>query len=58
MSKAKLQQREDGAGFFRRHGVLAAAVIALIVLACLLFLLWFVVFSGMSASADFLYAQF
>lgn len=58
MSKAKLQQQEDGTGFFRRHSVLAAALIALIVLACLLFLLWFVVFSGMSASADFLYAQF
>lgn len=41
-----------------KHAILVGVIVATVVAACLLFLLWFVVFSGLSASADFLYAQF
>ena len=40
------------------HPVWATLVFAAFVCVCLLVLFWFVVFSGLSSSADFIYAQF
>lgn len=54
MSKVK----EFVASFIESHPVIAMLVLAAFVCACLLVLFWFVVFSGLSSSADFIYAQF
>ncbi len=41
-----------------RHGVATGALIAVVVAVALSLTLWFVVFSGLSGSADFVYSQF
>lgn len=41
-----------------RHPVIATLIGAVLVCACLLVLFWFVVFSGLSSSADFIYNNF
>lgn len=54
MSKVK----EFVSAFIENHPVWATLTLAAFVCACLLVLFWFVVFSGLSSSADFIYAQF
>lgn len=44
--------------FIDRHPVFATLVLAMFVCGCLLVLFWFVVFSGLSQTADFIYAKF
>lgn len=46
------------AHFIDRHPAIATLVGAMLVCACLLVLFWFVVFSGLSSSADFIYNHF
>lgn len=41
-----------------RHPVLSCAVLAAAVAGSLLLLFWFVAFSGLGATADFVYARF
>lgn len=41
-----------------RHGLVTGIGIAALVAAALGLTLWFVVFSGLSSSADFVYSQF
>lgn len=45
-------------GMYTSHPWIMRCAIALIVCALLWILLWFVLFSGMSEAADFLYAKF
>lgn len=54
MSKIK----DKLAAFIDQHPVIAMLGLALFVCVCLLVLFWFVVFSGISSTADFIYAQF
>ena len=59
MSKSESPEIETALdSFIDRHPILATIVLAAFVCACLLVLFWFVVFSGLSGSADFIYAQF
>lgn len=44
--------------FIDRHTAIATLLFAAFVCVCLLVLFWFVVFSGLSSTADFIYAQF
>lgn len=49
---------EFASRFIDRHPIIAIIIVALFVCACLLVLFWFVVFSGLSSSADFIYNHF
>lgn len=44
--------------FEKGHGAAAALVCFILVLAILLAIIWFFLFSGLNASADFVYNQF
>lgn len=44
--------------WFSDHPLLKGAAVSVLVATCLVVLLWFTVFSGMSSTADFIYAQF
>ena len=44
--------------FARAHGVLSGIVIGALVFGVLALVFWFTLFSGISSSADFIYAQF
>lgn len=46
------------AAFIDAHPILAMLVFACLVCCCLLVLFWFVVFSGLSSTADFVYNHF
>lgn len=50
--------RERASAWTRRHGFATGVGVAVIVAAALSLTLWFVVFSGLSGSADFVYSQF
>ena len=54
--KPPLRQRISA--WMARHGLATGIGIAVIVAAALALTLWFVVFSGLSSSADFVYSQF
>lgn len=54
----KKSLRERMGEWTSRHGILTGIGIAVIVAAALSLTLWFVVFSGLSSSADFVYSQF
>lgn len=58
MREAKQILEERVNKILDQHSVLSLTVIVLIVLACLVLLFWFVVFSGLSFTADFIYAGF
>lgn len=49
---------EKLAEFALAHGGLSMAATALVVCASLILLVWFILYSGISSSADFIYAQF
>lgn len=46
------------AALFTGHPVAAGAGAALLAFGCLVLILWFTVFSGLSSSAEFVYNQF
>lgn len=46
------------AGFVMRHSALATVGTALLVCGILVAVFWFTIFSGLSTSADFVYAKF
>lgn len=50
--------RERFSGYFAAHGFAAVVCIAVLVFAGLGLTFWFVVFSGLAQSADFIYSQF
>lgn len=55
---AKKNLRERAGDWASRHGFLTGVGVAVLVAAALGLTLWFVVFSGLSSSADFVYSQF
>ena len=44
--------------FVAAHNAVFGVLTAVLVFACLALLFWFTIFSGLSGSADFIYAQF
>ena len=57
-SAKKLPLRQRIGAWTARHSFATGIGIAVIVAAALALTLWFVVFSGLSSSADFVYSQF
>lgn len=58
MREAKQTFEERVNKILDQHSVLSLVIVALVVLACLVLLFWFIVFSGLSSTADFIYAGF
>jgi general stress protein CsbA len=50
--------KESLVAFFEAHSTLRVVLIAAAVCAGLLLTFWFIAFSGISSSADFIYSQF
>lgn len=59
MSKPKESHTKEAlATFMEAHPGVAAILLGILVCACLCLLVWFIAFSGLSSSADFIYSHF